>query len=498
MAGNKIVLPSNLEAERSVLGGILLSGDTAAMVFSSLKPSDFSGVDKRNVLIYQAMSQLLKQNTPIEIASLIDELTILHTLEDAGGVTYCKELIDGVISLDDIDHYVKILKNQAVLRDFLLELNFAQEEYRDGRVNDIGEFITRESTKISEIASQRSVADFKPSNILAEEVRILLEQESRRDNKGLTGVDTGFERLNRLTHGWQKGTLNIIAARPSVGKTAFALNLAVKAAEGAHKPVAIFSAEMPGRDIMKRILSSKSHVAMDGITTGFLSQRDKERVYSAVEDVKRIPLYFDDTANIRLSDLIAKATKLKKQNPDLCLIVVDYIGLITCDIGVGPNDPRSVVVAQITKNLKKLARDLNLAVIALAQLNRSVDDNVGGVPMMSNLRESGAIEQDADTIILMYRSDYEEGKSKVNKGNNTNGPSTYGNKLQAEVDASNAKGENKDSISVVNLNLAKNRNGQPGHVILLFTKAYQTFDSPTLEMENETLKKMNMAYSRED
>ncbi len=502
MAKKVLTLPSNLEAERTVLGSILISGETAATVFSSLTPDDFSGVDKRNVLIFQAMEELVKQNEDIDIGTVINELEILHTLEDAGGVNYIRSLVEELISEDDIDHYIKILKNQAVLRSFLFELQKAQEDYMDGKVSDIGDFIANETNRFSEIASRRSVADFKPAKELAEEVRILIEQESRRDSHGLTGVDTGFERLNSLTHGWQKGTLNILAARPAVGKTALALNLAVNAAESMHMPVAIFECEMAGSEMMKRILSSQSMVYLENLSTGFMNQREKEKLSSAIDDVKRLPIFFDDTSNIKLNDLIAKATKLKKENPNLCLIVVDYIGLVSVD--GAKYDSRTLEVGNVTKALKKLARDLKLAVIGLAQLNRNVDNNVNHVPMLSNLRESGSIEQDADIVMLMYRGDYYdnqgqikpkkgEGNGNESAGNSSFGkPGSFSSKLQSQVDQQNAKGENKDSISVVNVNVAKNRSGRMGNVTLLFSKAYQRFDSPSKDFEANQAKAMGL------
>lgn len=469
-------LPNNLEAERAVLGSILLSSDSAATVLSSLDAEDFSGADARNVLIYKAMQELVNQSRPIELTSVVDELTILHTLDDAGGITYLRELIDGVISVDDLDHYVQILKNQAVLRSFLTCMSGALEDFSSGKVADIGDYVSSVSRTLNEIASRRRVADFVSAKDLAEEVRILLEQESRRDNNGVTGVETGYPRINQLTHGWQKGSLNILAARPSVGKSAFALNLALKSAECTHQPVAFFSCEMSRADVMKRLLSAKSLVPMDNIATARLSQRDREKIASAFDDIKRIPLYFDDTSNIKLSDLIAKSTKLKKDNPNLCLIVVDYIGLITVE---GHYDSRSLEVGIVTKALKQLARDLNIAVIALSQLNRDVDKLPNHKPTMANLRESGNIEQDADTVMLMYRSDYYKDQNDGKEQRKGFGGESYRDKLQAQVDNQNAQGKNTGGISVVDINFAKNRNGMTGDVTLLFTKANQLFDTPS-------------------
>jgi len=472
--------PANLEAERMLLGSVLLSEDAAPSVISSIELSDFSGLDERNTIIYKAMLEIVRQGHKVDVASVTDELRHMHAFEDAGGIEYLKLLMDAVISLDDIDHYIKIIKNDAVLASFLDTMQKAQAEYQTGKVTDPGDFIAYTNQQLSEIASRRRIADFKSASVLAEEVSIELQQEMRRDNKGLTGVDTGYPRLNSFTHGWQKGTLNILAARPAVGKSALALNFAYKSAESTGCPVAFFSCEMSGGDIMRRLLAAKAILPLDKITTGLLNERERVKLWATMEDIKKTHLFFDDTPNIKLSDLVAKSTKLKKDYPNLALIIVDYIGLITVE---GRYDSRTLEIAQITKTLKQLARDLEIPVIALAQLNRDIDKAPGShKPTLANLRESGSIEQDADLVILMHRADY-YAKDKA-AGKSDAEPSSYSARLQQQLDSDVARGGNKDSISVTDLILAKNRSGRTGEISLLFSKALQLFDTPSPSFES--------------
>lgn len=324
-----ITLPSNVEAERSVLGSMLLDPNAAAVGIASLTEESFSGSDKRNILVFHAMSELSQRKEPIEAQGVINELKILKTLDDAGGADYIFELVNSQISPDQIDHYIKIVKDQAVLREFLLKLQDIQNQYASGNVPDIGEFIATGSQQLEEIASKRQVGEFKDSATVAAIVKEQIMSESKRSNRGLTGVDTGYPRLNQYTHGWQKGDLVVIAARPSVGKTAFALNLLVNAARYRDKPVAFFSCEMGADQIMKRMLSSDSLVNSEAIQTGMLQERDLERIDASCKHLANTKIFIDDTANPMLGDLLAKSRKLKAAQPDLALIVIDYLNLIS-------------------------------------------------------------------------------------------------------------------------------------------------------------------------
>jgi len=484
---NYTKLPSNVEAERTVLGAVMLNEASAAEILSSLTNDDFS--DERNRLLFSAMKELANHNMPIDITTVTDELLNLHTYDDVGGTEYLFLLINSVINPANVDYYVNLLKNQSVLRSFLLKMEELQRDYKNGKINDIGEYLSMSIDSLSSIASRRAVASFKTASEVTEEVRIKIQQESRRSNRGITGVDTGYKRLNQLSHGWQKGNLIILAARPSVGKTALALNFALKATESTHAPVAFFSGEMSNELIMKRILSAKSRVPVSDLMTGQLDARSQMKVDNALKEIANTKLYFDDSPNPKLGDIIAKSHKLKKSDPSLALIIVDYINIIQTE---GKYDSRSLQIGAITGQLKQLARTLDVPVIALTQLNRATDDNEFGNPSLSNLKESSSIEQDADIVMMLYRPDYYRNQGKKKEGRNPGGE--YAKKMQEEIDEQNESGTNKDSPSMTFINVAKNRNGQTGQVMLLFTKTYQLFDNPTLASEREYASKHKGSY----
>ncbi len=492
----KFTLPSNVEAERSVLGAMLLDPNACAVALASLTDASFSGVDKRNVLVFKAMSELANHKMPIDAQTVTDELINLKTIDDAGGPEYLLELGNSPISPDNIDHYINIIKDQAVLREFLVKMSSIQDSYASGDVPDIGDFISSSSQSLNDIASRRTVGDFKKADVISEAVRQQIENEANRSTRGLTGVDTGYTRLNKFTHGWQKGDFIVIAARPSVGKTAFALNLALHATNYKDKPVAFFSCEMGADQIMKRLISAVSHVNSENIQTGELTQKEMEKISNAIDAIKHTKLFIDDTANPMLGDLIAKARKLKAAEPDLSLIVIDYLNLIVTEQHY---DSRAQEVSQITRGLKELARDLHIPVIALAQLNRDVDQNEGHVPMLSNLKESGSIEQDADLALLMYREDYytSTGQGTIKPHGFAN--NDYTKQLNTQVQAAQAQGNQKASdISVVSIAIAKNRNGRTGTFTLLFSKNYSLFDNPSPEMEQTANKLSNPALGPGD
>ena len=483
-----VTLPSNVEAERSVLGSMLIDEGASAIGTASLTEDSFSGVDNRNVLIFRAMKTLVTSNQPIEPQSVINQLNNAKVLDDAGGPEYIRELIDGVINPDDIDHYVTLVQDQAVLRKFLTKIADVQDRYQHGQVADIGDFIGVATRELEDIANERNVSGFRSASTITKAVLTQIERESGYANKGLTGVDTGYKRLNKYTHGWQKGDLIILAARPSVGKTAFALNLAVKAVENhPNMAAAFFSSEMDSSKVMKRVLASQALVGSEKLDTGDLGPEDKEKVRAAAEVMETRQLFFDDTPNIKLGDLVTKTHKLKAAHPNLGLIVIDYLNIIAVE---EYRDNRALQVGVVTKTLKQLARSLKIPVICLAQINRAAESNESHVPMLSNLKESGSIEQDADVVMLMYRSDYykQSGQGEVKKAYGyTN--SQFSQELNAQVEAEKKAGKDKNDTSVVHINIAKNRNGKVGTLVLMFSKSYSRFDNPTLDFEKQEAEK---------
>jgi replicative DNA helicase len=486
----EVVLPHNDEAEKAVLGALLSDSDAAAVVLASLLKENF--FNPKNQLVYQAAAELSTQNSVIDPTTVTAELKNLKTFDDAGGADYLLELVQSCISPDNIDHYVKIVKDQSVLREYLLKMKEVQDSYAQGSVDDVGSFIQVSTESLTEIASHRTVGDFKPAAEIAETVNKQITMSANKGNKSLIGVDTGFSRLNKFTHGWQKGDLIILAARPSVGKTAFAINLAYNAAEHEQKPVAFFSCEMGADQIMKRLISATSMVNSEHIQTGDLQGSEMAKISSAVDNLKKTTLYFDDTANPKLGDLIAKARKLKSAHPDLCLIAIDYLNLITTE---GQFSSRQEEVSLITRSLKQLARDLKVPVIALAQLNRGVEMNDGQVPMLSNLKESGSIEQDADIVILMYRKDYYDAIGAKTKDKTK---SEFEQNAQQQVQQAKAAGADKNGMSVVTLSVAKNRNGRIGQLILMFSKNVSRFDNPNVEFEKQAAQAEGYTISPDD
>lgn len=478
----RIELPSNVEAERAVLGSIINFPDDSDEAFSLLKEEDFSGVDPRNPLIFRALGLLHKQNpNSIDPETLHGMLVNLNLDKPAGGSEYLFELISHAINPDNISYYINMVHEQAVLRRLLLQCRQIEDTYAKG-VSDIGQFILKSNEEIANIAQQRHVQSMLSAKDVAEAVSTRIANS--RNPSEMTGVRTGYRRLDMKTHGWQKGDLIILAARPAVGKTAFGLNLAYNAAHMTNKPVAFFSLEMSSELIMSRLIASRSYVSNEHITTGMLDNHEKVKVASAIEEISNTPLYFDDTPNCRLGDILSKARKLKNAHEDLSLIVIDYLGRIRYSDRVDFN-ARQQEVAYISGELKTLARNLEVPVICLSQLNRNVDKAENKIPSLADLRESGAIEQDADIVMLMYREDYytDIGLS-VKKG----GWKSGGKEQEEEQPKPKLSDEEKaktGDVSDVTISIAKNRNGQIGSFHLLFQKAFSRFDDPSPEYEQK-------------
>ena len=478
-----ITLPSNVDAEKCVLGAMLLASDAADIALGSLEESDFANVEPRNRMIFHAMRQLHENDRPIDAQTLIDELISLHYDKNVSP-DYIFELINTVINADNIDHYVQMVKDQSVLRELLLKFGEIQDQYSKG-VPDISSFIASSNDMIAEICQKRTVQEMRPVSEVAATVAENISKSSEIETKGLVGLDTGYKRLNEMTHGWRKGDLIILAARPSVGKTTLGINLAFQTAAREKVPVAFFSLEMSSEQVVEKLIACRSMVPGDHITTGFLNKTEKQKISAAISEISRTHIYFDDTPNAKLGDIISKAHKLKKERPDLGFIVVDYLGRIR--YSEHPNiAQRQQEISEISGALKTLARELDVPVLCIAQLNRNVDQNENKVPSLSNLRDSGSIEQDADVVMLLYRSDYytslgQKAKEKGNKGQN------QGNQQQSEEEPQEGEGkkeEKKDKgVSETQVIIAKNRKGQTGIVHLVFQKPYSRFDDPSPEYE---------------
>ena len=477
-----VALPSNVEAERVVLGAMLISPEAAELALSSLQSSDFSGADERNVLIFEAIAKLDENDMPIDPQTVINMLVNLKTEKAAGGNAYIYELINGVINPQNVDYYINMVQEQSLLRELLLKTDDIQKRYSQGVAN-VGEFIVKSNDEITHIAQKRNVKGMRSAREIAAEVSNNLSRVVA-DDRGMLGVSTGYRRLDQMTHGWQKGDMIILAARPSVGKTALAMNFAFNAAYRDKCTVGFFSLEMSAPKIMERLIASRSYVSNDKIQTGRLFGADKAKVAGAIKEISETKIFFDDTPNSRLGDIVAKAQKLKSSNPDLGLIVIDYLGRIRY-FDKADSSARQQEVSYISGELKTLARNLNVPVLVLSQLNRNTEAGDNKVPQLSNLRESGAIEQDADIVMLLYREDYytnlgqtaKSGKSWAKDKNDGQNPPA------PKAPMSDEERERNGDLSEVKVSVAKNRNGQVGTLTLFFQKSFSRFDDPSPEYE---------------
>ncbi|MBI5523523.1 MAG: replicative DNA helicase [Desulfarculus sp.] len=391
--------PQDLAAEQGVLGGVLAHGvEVLAGIAATLKPEDF--YDRRHGLIFAAMLALYDKGQPVDEITVTSRLADLSQLEGVGGAAFLAELADTVLSPAHIDHYAQLVADKALLRQFINASHSAIEAAYSHQADP--EMALEEAERaIFSATQQRNMQGFAP---LSEVVRSSLEViEKRFKQKGLVaGVPTGFKMLDQYTTGLQAGDLIIVAGRPSMGKTAFALNMAANAAMEHGVCAAVFSLEMSKEQLGLRLLSSEARVSGSKIRSGFLSyNQDFPALTAAADRLLNAPIYIDDTPAISVLEMRAKARRLK-QEKNLGLILVDYLQLMRGR--TGGHDSREQEISDISRSLKALAKELSVPVVALSQLNRKVEDRPGDKrPMLSDLRESGAIEQDADVIMFIFR-----------------------------------------------------------------------------------------------
>ena len=473
----KKTLPHNLEAEKIVLGSMMLSAAALAQCINAVDESHFFGERSANRLVYQAIRNRFKKREPVDLQTVTDELLLMKEFENIGGMDYLKELSDSVIGFSNLDFYVVILQDNKLLRDFLTTIDDVRTAYDTEEVDEIAQFMIRSETAIKKVTEQRRIEKFRTAKEISQRVEAELQIISRAD--GLTGVDIGFRKINNYTHGLQKGEVTIVAARPSVGKTAFALNIAYQAARLNPISVGIFSLEMPSEQLIKRLIATDATVSLDQIQTGsrFFNGTQRAQVAQSIKNIGNSKIFIDDTAGIKLLDIIAKSRQLKAAHEDLGLLIIDYIGLITT--GEKKTESRQVEVSQISRQLKELARDLKLPILVVSQLSREVDKRDEKRPILSDLRESGSIEQDADLVFLLYRPGYYK-----TLGFSRGGSETDKKRMKEERDKEQAltqeMGENAELVEVI---IAKNRNGKTGTVPLLFFKNFGRFDNPSEDYE---------------
>jgi replicative DNA helicase len=432
------VPPQNIEAEQAVLGAILIEADALATVSELLHIDDF--YRKTHQMIYEAILKTANSGEPVDLITVTAALQDAGQIDEVGGVAYLAHLANAVPTAANVEYYAKLVREKSVLRRLINTATKIAATGYEGGV-DVEEILGEAEKRILEISQQGSLGKgFTPiKDVLLNTFERI---EYLYNNKGqVTGIPSGYPDLDRMTNGFNRSDLIIIAARPAVGKTAFALNIAQNIAVRAGETVAIFSLEMGAEQLVQRMLCAEANIDAGKLRTGFLDEEDWPKLTMAVGTLSEAPIFIDDTPGITVQDIRSKCRRLKAEH-GLGLILIDYLQLIQ---GRGKSDNRQQEVSEISRTLKLIARELNVPVIALSQLSRSVEQRQDKRPMMSDLRESGSIEQDADIVSFLYRDDY------------------Y-----------NPESERKNIVEVI---IAKQRSGPTGTVELVFLKNFNKFVS---------------------
>ncbi len=415
--------PHSVEAEQSVLGGLMLDNDAWLQVSERLSATDFYRRDHAD--IFRGVESLANDGKPYDIITLAEWLDSHGLLETSGGLAYLAQLADNTPTAANIAAYADIVRDRAVLRALIRAgTEIAESAFRtEGRsTNELIDAAERTVFQIAERES-RGRAGFRPIRELLVSALDRIDQLFQQDNP-ITGVATGYYELDGMTSGLQPADLVIVAGRPSMGKTAFAINIAQNVATKAGLPVAIFSMEMPSEQIAMRMLSSLGRIDQHKVRTGKLADDDWPRLTHAVGILSEVKLFIDDTPALTPGDLRARCRRLAREH-GLSMIVIDYLQLMQVP---GTNENRATEISEISRSLKALAKELNVPVIALSQLNRSLEQRSDKRPVMSDLRESGAIEQDADLIMFIYRDEVynedstDKGVAEIIIGKQRNGP----------------------------------------------------------------------------
>ena len=432
------VLPSAPEAEATLLGNMMVYPSAARIAMEEgLSEEDF--FVEANRRIFLAIDSLYKQGERIDLTTVVTRLKYMDMLDKCGGVSYLSDLSDASVTSANVKSYVNMVHDKAVIRRMIEATETLAEEGYSGQT-DINEYLDACEKAVLEISRNRRTNEFRTSPELI--TGVLENIQKMSDNRtDITGLKTGFNDFDHTLHGLQKGDLIVLAARPAMGKTAVALNMAMNVA--AYQPrgaVAIFSLEMAAEQLAMRLLSAKSHIPGDKLRTGRLNDADWNRLNEAAGELKMSNIYIDDTSMIKVPEIFSKCRRLKA-DVGLNLVLIDYIQLITAS-GNRRNENRQQEISDISRNLKALARELEVPVIALSQLSRSVEQRDNKHPMLSDLRESGAIEQDADIVLMLYREAY------------------YDEAIREQAQ--------KDGNERLEINIAKHRNGATRKVYLAF------------------------------
>ncbi|HCE1829860.1 TPA: replicative DNA helicase [Vibrio parahaemolyticus] len=420
------VPPHSLEAEQSVIGGLLLDNERWDTVAERVVASDFYSRPHR--LIFEGVKTILESGKPLDLITLSEHLERHEQLEDVGGFAYLADLAKNTPSAANINAYADIVAERAIVRGLIGVANEIADAGYDPQGRSSEDLIDMAESKVFAIAESRTSENEGPQNVdnILEKTLERIELLYKTPQDGVTGVDTGFTDLNKKTAGLQGSDLVIVAARPSMGKTTFAMNLCENAAMQQDKPVLIFSLEMPAEQLMMRMLASLSRVDQTKIRTGQLDDEDWARISSTMGILmQKKNMYIDDSSGLTPTEVRSRARRVAREHGGLSMIMVDYLQLMRVP---SLTDNRTLEIAEISRSLKALAKELNVPVVALSQLNRSLEQRADKRPVNSDLRESGSIEQDADLIMFIYRDEVYhpdspyKGTAEIIIGKQRNGP----------------------------------------------------------------------------
>ncbi|MBQ6501255.1 MAG: replicative DNA helicase [Mogibacterium sp.] len=431
------------DAERAILGACIFSSEALTLALENLKPDDF--IDDRSRQIFSVMGEMYSAGKPVDYITLPDELASKGLLERLGGNSYFDELAEEITHPQNIQFYLDIVRDHAVRRKIL---NAGEQISRNAAIYEksVPDILEKAEKMLFDAGQNNRNGEFRHSREIITPVFANIDMLRRSTGKRITGYPTGFSDLNHFTGGLQPGSLNIIAARPSMGKTAFALNIAQFGGGDSNAPVLVFSLEMPAEQLVQRMISAESGVDLSRLTRGLFDSVEFDAVRIAADTVAKRNIYINDSTQLSAMEFFGRCRRFKMRHPDLALIVVDYLQLMSSGEQAARTASRQQEVSDISRMMKATAREMNCPVIALSQLSRNAENRTDKKPQLADLRDSGAIEQDADVVMMMFREDY------------------Y---------SENENNDLKDSQA--DIRIAKNRNGSTGVFHLTFKREITRF-----------------------
>lgn len=449
--------PQNIEAEQAVLGAIFLNTDALADAMEYVEADDF--YRRAHQILFQAMLDLNNDGEAIDVLTVQNYLTTNNQLDDVGGVAYIAELATSVPTAANAGYYAKIVEEKSMLRRLISTATNIITQANNGD-DDVPSLLDSAERQIMDVSERRNRSGFREIKDVLNETLSDIDRLSQQ-SEDITGLPTGYREFDKMTAGLQPDNLIILAARPAVGKTAFALNIAQNVATSTDTSVAIFSLEMSAESLVNRMLCAEGSINANHLRTGQLDEGEWQNLIVAMGALSNTSIFIDDTPGIKMAEIRAKCRRLAKEKGNLGLVVIDYLQLIE-----GSNkESRQQEVSEISRQLKKLAKELSVPILALSQLSRGVEQRQDKRPVLSDIRESGSIEQDADIVAFLYRDDYyERGESK------------------SEEDGDDQDSLNQD-VGEVELIIEKNRAGARGTVKLLFIKSYNKFSNISYAQE---------------